>query len=145
MRKLLYGLASLAIAATMVGATYAGSNLTQVYPIKPCARHKGVICAGGAHQSGTITFQAAGTKTKITIALKGESASAIEPAHIHVGACKDPGAVKIPLTDVVHGNSVTIVDMPISKAAVSGTSVNVHKSPHELNAYVACGDIQFAM
>ena len=136
MRKLLYGLASLVIAATMVGSAQAGSNLTQVYKIKP---------TGASFQHGTLTIQAAGTKTKVTIALKGESASADQPAHIHVGNCKHPGDVKIPLTDVVHGMSVTIVNKPISEVAVTGTSVNVHKSLQELNVYVACGDIQFGM
>jgi len=137
MRKLLYGLASFAIAATMVGSARAADNAPQVFKINPTGN--------GAQQSGTITFETQGTGTKITVSLKGEPQDAIQPAHIHVGPCKHPGGVKIPLTSVVGGKSVTIVKVPIDQAAVAGTSVNVHKSKDEISVYVACGDIQFAM
>jgi hypothetical protein len=132
MRKLLYGFAALVIAAASASAAGANSNLTKVYNIKPM---------GASSQSGTITFQAMGSKTKVTIMITKERASAYEPAHIHVGGCKNPGAVKFPLTDVVHGYSVTILNVPISEATVAGTSVNIHKSAQQLNIYVACGNI----
>lgn len=132
MRKLFYGLAALVIAAASMSAASAGSNLTKVYNIKPM---------GASFQSGTITFQAMGSKTKVTIDIAKEPAGAYEPAHIHVGGCKNPGAVKFPLTDVVHGYSVTILNVPISEATVAGMSANIHKSSQQLNIYVACGNI----
>ena len=72
-------------------------------------------------------------------------AGARSRVRIHVGNCKHPGGVKVPLTDVVAGTSVTIVKKPLSEVMVAGTSVNVHKSKNEISVYVACGDIQFAM
>jgi hypothetical protein len=131
MRKLLYGFAALVIATAMIAAS-ASSNLTKVYNIKH---------TGTSSQSGTITFQAMGSETKVIINITKELASADEPAHIHVGGCKNPGAVKFPLTNVVHGYSVTILNMPISEATVAGMSVNIHKSTQQLNIYVACGNI----
>ena len=133
MRKLIYGLAAVIVAAFTVGTASAGTNLTKTYPI---------TSKGGSHETGTITFQAAGMKTKVTIAVKGEPAKANQPAHIHAFGCKSPGAVTIPLMNVVKGSSVTIVDLPLSKAAVAGTSVNIHKSAADLGIYVACGDIK---
>lgn len=133
MRKLTYVLAAAVIAAVTVGTASAGTNLTKVYLIK---------AIGGSHETGTLTFQAAGTKTKVTIAVKGEAMSAVQPAHIHVSSCTSPGAVTIPLTNVVHGASVTILNMPLRRAAVAGTSVNIHKSAAKLGVYVACGDIK---
>ena len=136
MHKLSIGLAVLVAAAAMAGAALAYPANT--YAVKPTGM--------GAPQSGTITFAAQGSdSTKITLTLKGEPAHADQPAHIHVGNCKHPGGVKIPLTDVVGGSSVTVVKKPLSEVMVTGTSVNVHKSAKELNVYVACGDVQFAM
>ncbi len=132
MRKFLYGFAALVIAAASMSAASASSNLTKVYNIKH---------TGASSQSGTITFQAMGSRTKVTINITKERASSNEPAHIHVGPCKHPGAVKFPLTDVVHGSSITILNAPISQATVAGTSVNIHKSSQLLNIYVACGNI----
>ncbi len=132
MRKLFYGFAALVIANASMIAVSASSNLTKVYNIEH---------TGASSQSGTITFQAMGSETKVTINITKEGASADEPAHIHAGSCKNPGAVKFPLTNVVHGFSETILNVPISEATVAGTSVNIHKSPAQLNIYVACGNI----
>jgi hypothetical protein len=124
MRKLVYGFAALVIAAASASAAGAKSNSTRVYSIRP-----------------TSTFQAMGSQTRVVINVTKEPTGSIEPAHIHAGTCKHPGAVKFPLTDVVHGYSITILDVPISLAAVAGTSVNLHKSSAQLNVYVACGNI----
>jgi hypothetical protein len=132
MRKLLYGFAALLIAAASVSAAGANGSLTKVYSIRSM---------GGSFQRGTITFRAMGSQTRVTINITSEPASSIEPAHIHAGHCKHPGAVKFPLTDVVHGYSITILNVPISQATVTGTSVNLHKSAANLNIYVACGNI----
>jgi hypothetical protein len=132
MRKLVYGFAALVIAAASASAAGAKSNSTRVYSIRPTS---------ASIQRGTITFQAMGSQTRVVINVTKEPTGSIEPAHIHAGTCKHPGAVKFPLTDVVHGYSITILDVPISLAAVAGTSVNLHKSSAQLNVYVACGNI----
>jgi hypothetical protein len=131
MRKLLYGFAAFLIATASISAAGA-SGLTKVYSIRPI---------GASLQRGTVTFRAMGSQTRVTINITGEPAGSIEPAHIHAGHCKHPGAVKFPLTDVVRGRSITIVNAPISQATAAGMSVNLHKSAANLNIYVACGNI----
>jgi hypothetical protein len=96
-------------------------------------------------QIGTLTLTPVGGKTRVVIAITGEPTGAIEPAHIHKGVCGHPGAVIWPLTDVVAGHSTTLVNAPISKVAVPGDSVNIHKSAAQLNQYMACGNLAMAM
>lgn len=96
---------------------------------------------GGSGQNGTVTLTArthGSTIVKITLA--HERASASEPAHIHMGSCRAPGAVKYPLANVVHGSSLTIVNAPIT-ALGAGLSVNVHQSAARLDVYKACGNL----
>jgi len=92
-------------------------------------------------QKGTVTLTAMGSKTKVVISLTGEGAASVQPAHIHLGSCPTPGAVKWPLTNVVHGRSVTVLDVPFSQVDETGFSVAVHQSSAHLNVYVACGNI----
>lgn len=95
-------------------------------------------------QSGTATFadNAAG-KLVVTLALTGGTFTAAQPAHIHLGACPAPGAVKYPLTNVVNGKSVTTLDVSWQDLVATGTplAVNVHKSAAESKVYTACGDL----
>jgi len=77
----------------------------------------------------------------VIISLKNEAAPAVQPAHIHVGPCAHLGAVKYPLTDVVHGYSHTIVNAPIAALLNSHLAINVHKSASQLGVYVSCGNI----
>ena len=93
-------------------------------------------------QKGTVRLKdAGGDKTEVIIALTGEDPAAVEPAHIHVGSCPTPGAVKWPLTNVVHGTSVTILDVPIGEINKAGFAVNVHESKANIMNYVACATI----
>jgi len=65
-----------------------------------------------------------------------------QPAHIHVGSCPTPGAVKYPLSSVVDGKSETVLTVS-TKDILAGLplSINVHKSADEIGVYLACGDI----
>ena len=95
-------------------------------------------------QTGTVTFTDLGSnQTKVVIELSGEPADAVEPAHIHVGSCPAPGAVKYPLSDVVSGTSETTVAVAMGEL-FSGEelAVNVHKSASEIASYVSCGDVK---
>lgn len=94
-------------------------------------------------ESGTATFEEQAGKTKVTLRMAGAPNGVAQPAHIHVGKCPTPGAVKYPLTNVVKGESVTVLDMPLAQLAAQGDlAVNVHKSAQESSFYVACGDLK---
>ncbi len=86
-------------------------------------------------------------KVNVTLNMQGGNFTTPQPAHIHVGSCPKPGAVKYPLKDVVNGKSSTdlTVTMDELKALAKGSSklaINVHKSATELDMYTACGDIK---
>src|SRR5690348_7290870 len=53
----------------------------------------------GSKQEGVATLQEVDGKVKVMIAVTSLG-TAPQPAHIHVGACPNPGAVKYPLTSV---------------------------------------------
>src|SRR5215469_10006473 len=143
MRKLSLALFALAIAAATAGVAFAassgsmssmGSHPNNVFHFNP------MIQSG---QQGTVTITPMGAdKTKVVISLTGAPQGAIEPAHFHKGNCDHPGAVIIPLTDVVAGHSMTIVNKPISQVSITGDSVNVHKSEAQLNQIVACANVK---
>lgn len=69
--------------------------------------------------------------------------SASYPAHIHLGSCPTPGAVKYPLNPVVNGKSKTVIDVSVAEL-VKGLplAVNLHKSATELATSVACGNLE---
>ncbi len=93
-------------------------------------------------QAGVATLQEIGDKTRVQLRVAGATAGA-QPAHIHVGKCPKPGAVKYPLTDLVNGISETMLDVSLSslKQALP-LAINIHKSKAEVALYTACGDLQ---
>src|ERR1700687_242861 len=108
MNKYRYAIAALAVIICAAGVALAG---TQDAP--KVMKEKGDVykinATGGSGQHGTVTLTPMGSKqTKVTISIVGEAPMASEPAHIHIGHCPSPGAVKWPLTNVVGGHSVTI-------------------------------------
>jgi hypothetical protein len=95
-------------------------------------------------QSGSASFtENPEGKVVVTLALTGGSFAAAQPAHIHVGACPTPGAVKYPLTDVVEGSSTTVLPVTWAELEAAGEklALNVHKSAAESKVYTACGDL----
>jgi hypothetical protein len=93
----------------------------------------------GSGQTGTAVLTADGPAPKVVITLS--NAPGPHPAHIHAGACPNPGAVVFPLTSVVNGRSETTVAAPLSTILGAPHAINVHKSPTEIPVYTACGDI----
>lgn len=95
-------------------------------------------------QSGlaTITENADGMAV-VSLKMSGPVFPAPQPAHIHVGSCPSPGAVKYPLTNVVNGMSETTLSVRYSDliAATEKMAINVHKSAAEASVYTACGDM----
>jgi hypothetical protein len=134
---------ALALLASCTGIAFATNNPgSEAGPKEPKVVTYPITAIGGSGQHGTVVLkQLSATQTQVTITLTGEPSAANEPSHIHSGACPSPGAVKWPLSNVVHGTSVTTLDVPFSQINQSGFAVNVHQSPTSLGVYKACGNI----
>lgn len=94
-------------------------------------------------EEGTAVLTDVNGKTKVVLALTGAPVGVSQPAHIHVGACPMPGAVKYPLSNVVGGASETTLDVSLTQLKGElPLAVNVHKSGTEASVYVSCGDLK---
>lgn len=93
-------------------------------------------------ETGTATLTPEGKKTKVVIELSNTPAGVAQPAHIHEGTCaKLDKAPKWKLEPVKNGKSTTMVPASLQTILKDKTAINVHKSPDEIQVYVACGDI----
>jgi hypothetical protein len=94
-------------------------------------------------ENGTATLTPQGDKTQVVIKLTGAPDATPQPAHIHDGSCAklDPKP-RVPLQNVVGGNSTTTLDMKLSDIMSKGGAINVHKSAADVKTYVACGDVK---
>lgn len=93
-------------------------------------------------ETGTATLTPEGHKTKVVIELSNAPAGVAQPAHIHEGTCaKLDKAPKWKLEPVKDGKSTTMVPASLETILKDKTAINVHKSPDEIQVYVACGDI----
>lgn len=95
-------------------------------------------------QSGTVTIMDnAQGKAVVKIAVSGGKFPDPQPAHIHIGSCPKPGAVKYPLTSVVNGVSETTLAVSVAdlKASTELLAVNLHQSAAKSSVYTACGDL----
>ena len=93
-------------------------------------------------QSGQATLSDINGKTKVVINVASGAVDVAQPAHIHMGACPNPGAVAYPLANVVNGKSETILDVSIETLKSKlPLAVNTHKSSADIKIYVSCGDI----
>ncbi len=90
-----------------------------------------------ATQPGTATLVGQGNKTQVTLNMAASQPGAAQPAHVHEDVCPGVGAVKYPLSNVVDGKSVTVVNASLSDLLNHGYSIGVHKSTTEPNIYVA--------
>ncbi|MBI2027973.1 MAG: hypothetical protein HYT07_00040 [Candidatus Levybacteria bacterium] len=93
-------------------------------------------------ESGTAILMEEDGKVKVTLDLTGTPEAVSQPAHIHVGACPDVGAVKYPLTSSVNGISETTLDVTLDQLRSElPLGINVHKSADEAGVYVSCGNL----
>lgn len=93
-------------------------------------------------QDGNATIVYMDGKAKVVITIPGGIKDIAQPAHIHIGICPNPGAVKYPLTNVVNGMSETILDIPVEQILSElPLAINIHKSASESKIYSSCGDI----
>ncbi len=96
----------------------------------------------GSGESGSAVLSEKDGKVTVTLDLTGAPLDVSQPAHIHSGSCPDVGAVAYPLTNVVNGKSVTVLDTTFAKLdAKLPLAINVHKSVAESTNYVSCGDL----
>ena len=131
-RQPLYGLyAALALVA-------ASAALAQDKPVTG-----NLSAQNGSGESGTATLTPQGDKTQVVIKLEGAPAATPQPAHIHDGSCASLDAKpRVPLQNVVGGNSPTTLDMKLADVVSKGGAINVHKSAADVKTYVACGDMK---
>lgn len=93
-------------------------------------------------ESGTAVLKEENGKTIVTLNLTGFPKDAVQPTHIHIGACPGVGDVKYPLTNVVNGKSVTVLSVTLAQLKQQlPLAINVHKSAAEINAYLSCGEL----
>lgn len=98
----------------------------------------------GSREVGRATLIGVKNQTKVIISVTGEPKGAIQPAHIHLGSCPTPEAVVYPLTSVVNGNSVTLLDVKLSdiQKMKNPLVVNIHESAVKIGNYVSCGNLK---
>lgn len=88
-------------------------------------------------QSGIAVLTAQGDKTEVVLmATPGKS----KANHIHSGDCIALGGVVYSLTDMVNGQSTTIVNASLDALTKGGFAVNLH-DPANPGVYTACGEI----
>src|SRR5262245_60814913 len=98
-----YGLcATLALVA-------ASATMAAEKPVTVSVAHQ-----NAAGEKGTVTLTPQGDKTAVVIKIAGAPSGVQQPAHIHDGSCAtlDPKP-RIPLQNVVDGNSSTTLDMKL--------------------------------
>lgn len=97
-------------------------------------------------QVGVASLNEENGQVKVVLTMvsaPGASVSAAQPAHIHVGSCPNPAAVKFPLTDIVNGSSETMIPTTIAELKASlPLAINTHKSASQLTVYTSCGDLK---
>ena len=136
-----------AVAALLVGAfsvvLYKNKSTMQIAP-QAKTMTIALTTQNNSYEQGTATLTEKDGKTVVTLDIQGAPKGISQPAHIHVGSCPNPGAVKYPLASVVDGKSETTIDTTIDQLKEMGKlAINVHKSATLSKVYVACGDLKF--
>jgi len=136
MNSIRLALASFAIAAIALLAGYAhAAAATSTLTVDLGAEN-------GSGETGTAALTQKPEGVEVVVTLANAPATA-QPAHIHTGTCANLGGVEYPLTNVMGGNSTTIIKgVTIDQLLAKPMAINVHKSANDLATYVACGDIK---
>jgi hypothetical protein len=107
-----------------------------------------LAAVSGSSVTGSATVIAVdSTQTGVTVALAGAAPGAIHPWHIHAGRCGDngpivgPPAAYPPLTAGSDGTVMVTATLPFPTPMSGSFYVNVHRSPAEMGALVACGNL----
>lgn len=98
---------------------------------------------GNSGETGTAVLSEENGKTNVVVTVTGEPKGAVQPAHIHAGACPKPDKVVYALTDVVDGTSETTISASLAElVAQLPLAINVHQSAALIKNYVTCGDLK---
>ncbi len=98
-----------------------------------------------SNQAGTATItNLPNGGSRVTITLFGVTAGVLQPSHIHAGTCEDLGDVKYPLTNVLNGDAITVLNVDVATLGREmPLAINVHKSEREPQIYTSCGNLLF--
>lgn len=103
-----------------------------------------LLSQNNSGQDGQATLTETNGTLLVEISLTNAPQGTPQPAHIHLGACPNPGTVQYPLTSLVNGSSKTELTVKLDDLQNQlPLAVNVHKSGAEAGVYVACGDVNF--
>ena len=103
----------------------------------------------GAKTTGSAMMMATtdGKGTEVTIDIKGETAGATRPWHVHVGTCAKGGGVfgggrsYTPMTIDGSGAGASKATLAVAVPDTGSYHVNVHESAANMANIVACGDL----
>jgi len=128
--------------STIINTNTPGTNTTNTIYKDVTERTITLSQQNGSGESGSAVLVEKDGKTTVTLDMTGAPLDVPQPAHIHSGACPDVGAVAYPLTNLVNGKSVTVLDTTFAKLdAKLPMAINVHKSVPESKVYVSCGNL----
>lgn len=98
--------------------------------------------SSGSTQTGTATLTEVDGKVQVSINVSDSGDGVLQPAHIHTGACPNPGKIIYPLNGVAAGKSETTLDVSMQQLLNQlPLAINIHKSKEQIDVYTACGDI----
>lgn len=126
------------------------SDQSMLLPQSPAATNSmtfNLMAQNNSGQTGMAVISPTNTgKVNVVLTMQGGNFTQPQPAHIHLGSCPNPGAVKYPLSNVVNGKSdtdlaFTIDDLKTMLASNQKYSINVHKSAADMKSYTACVDL----
>ncbi|MEK7087722.1 MAG: hypothetical protein AAB891_00345 [Patescibacteria group bacterium] len=131
--------------AVETGMPVPGTDTTEKEVLKePTTLQVKLAEQNASGQGGQAVIVQVGTSTlRVIVSLVGKPPLESQPAHIHIGSCPSPGAVKYPLSSVENGASQTdIPNMTLAQLLSElPLAINAHKSATDLKTYVACGDL----
>ena len=117
-----------------------------VQPVSSVVKHLAVAlnAQNDSGETGSAILTDEAGKTRVVLAMNSatDTPTVPQPAHIHIGSCKELGGIAQPLTAVQSGASETLLDLPIDELLKKlPLAINVHKSSEEANVYVSCADV----
>lgn len=94
--------------------------------------------------SGNVALTEVNGRVNVILTLQGSLTDASHPAHIHLGSCPTPGAIKYNLANAKNGASTTVLDVSMEDVKSNlPLAVNVHESDQKMQNYVSCGNLEF--
>lgn len=153
----LVGILALALAVIIAGYFYFKGKAQPAPPQQPTppvaqpvssvVKHLAVAlnAQNNSGETGSAVFTDEAGKTRVALAIgtATSTGSLPQPAHVHIGSCKELGGIAYPLTALQSGASETLLEVSIDELLKKlPLAINVHKSSEEANVYVSCADVK---